>query len=217
MAKLDEVVLKRHLLATRNSQPGPHRVVAHRDEAYAQPKSARDIGGGLRKRRPFTHPAGPVKVSGQICVPEPEPGRCAEAVQGLHGPEGVTFKTPAGDRVSRSGEGVSDRVEIRAYVKSVELGVIAGVYDSDYPARIEDCLQAGQHPGRADAAAKDRDHEPAWPTYLTTEAIPISRVVQGFQPRWRAALLGSSALRFSSPGRAAARRAGLLGLGAGRV
>ncbi len=64
----------------------------------------------------------------------------------------------------RAGEGVGDRVEVRAYVKAVKLCVIAGVDDSDYLAGIDYCLQPGQHPRGADASAKYRDHEPARPT-----------------------------------------------------
>jgi hypothetical protein len=68
-------------------------------------------------------------------------------------------------------------------VKAVELGVIAGVDDSDYLTGIDRSLQAGQHPGSADASTKYSYHEPAWPMYLTTDAIPVSTEVHGFHPK----------------------------------
>ena len=82
----------------------------------------------------------------------------AEALELLHGRPGLAGHAPAGLGVVQAGQGVGDRVEVRADVQAVQHGVVAGVDHRRECGRGDDADQSREHPGRPDAAAEGDQH-----------------------------------------------------------
>jgi len=71
----------------------------------------------------------PSGVYGQIQVAELEPGLCAQPAQLTERRPALTPQPPAPVGIADVGQGVGDRIQIRADVKAVDLEVVTGVPD----------------------------------------------------------------------------------------
>ena len=82
----------------------------------------------------------------------------AEQLESFHDGPGLVSEPPSARIVGPAREGVRDRVEVRAHMKSVDLGVVACVHDRRDLTGAKDRDEATEKLGRADATGKSSDH-----------------------------------------------------------
>lgn len=140
VAAANEVILEGKPGAVFDLDPGPDWVICRGHHSLAYPEGCCDLCGDFRQGYPPAQRISAEKTCCEISVTETERGIDATVGEGIHYRERVVADSPSlGSR--NAGQGVGDRVEIRRYVRTVHIIVVA--YVDDYRQSVW-CDSAGQ-------------------------------------------------------------------------
>ena len=156
LAALHEIGLEVEL-AGIGPDPRAQPVVGGRHEVARHAQRGSHLRGGIGQGGSVAHEAGAAHVGGQVRITNAEPGLLAVSLELRHGGERVPGHAPALLAVRDAGQGVHDRVEVRADEQAVVLGVVRHVDDHRQVAGREDQLKSVRQLGAAGSAGKERD------------------------------------------------------------
>src|ERR1039458_4558470 len=137
---------------------GGDDVVGHGQQSDLHAPALAKLLGDLALGGSFAQSLAAVQMGGEVAVPQPEPGRSAQFGQFVHYPPGLAAQTPAHFVVVESGQGVTNRVEVRTDGQPVKYQIVTYVHDGRYLGGIEHGAQCTEESRGAHPAAENRYH-----------------------------------------------------------